>query len=183
MDIRSNKQLIDGLSQGLKIEFIYFWGHRNSTNKLNKSCFSQWYESAFEADGIQYLTAEHYMMHAKALLFDDALAAEKILSVKTPKEAKSIGREIQNFDNEAWISHRFDIVVRANLAKFSSSAELTSFLLSTGDSLIVEASPVDKIWGVGLAQSDSLIGSPANWQGLNLLGYALMEVRSKLAKR
>ncbi len=181
MEIRSNKQLIDELSQGKKVKYVFFWGHQNNKNEVNKSCFSQWFEFPFEAEGLKYTTAEHYMMRAKALLFNDNRAAEKILLAKNPGEAKAIGREITNFDESMWLAHRFDIVVKGNLAKFSSNLELTQFLLNTKDRVLVEASPVDKIWGIGLAQDSSAAEMPAKWKGLNLLGYALMEVRSKLA--
>lgn len=182
MDISRNEQLIEQLSQGKKFKYLFFWGHQKSCNEVSKSCFSQWYDSPFKVNGIQYLTAEHYMMHAKALLFNDNLAAQRVLSAKTPGEAKAIGREINHFDEQTWVAQRFNIVVEGNVAKFSSNAELSTFLLGTGDSVLVEASPVDKIWGIGLAQDCSYIEDPSKWKGLNLLGYALMEVRKRLAK-
>jgi ribA/ribD-fused uncharacterized protein len=180
MKIRNNEQLIDKLSQDEKVKYVLFWGHQDKKGKTTKSCLSQWYDSPFVEGGTKFLTAEHYMMHAKALLFSDLAAATKVLSAKTPGEAKAIGREIQNFDEEQWLKNRFEIVVNANLAKFSYNSELRQFLISTGDRVLVEASPVDKIWGIGLAKDDPLAENPTDWQGLNLLGYALMEVRSQL---
>jgi len=180
MEIRNNEHLLKELSLGKKLKYIFFWGHQNESKAITKSCFSQWYQSPFEENGIRYLTAEHYMMYAKAVLFDDLNVAKKVLVAKTPGEAKVLGREIQGFDEELWLSHRFEIVVKGNLAKFSSDPRLAEFLLNTGNRVIVEASPVDSIWGIGLAQDNPLIETPENWQGLNLLGYALMEVRSKL---
>lgn len=182
MKIRSNEQLIDKLSQDEKVKYVFFWGHQEKQGQTTKSCFSQWYDSPFVEGDTKFLTAEHYMMHAKALLFDDLAAAKKVLSAKTPGEAKSIGREIQNFNEEQWLKNRFEIVVNANLAKFSHNSELKHFLISTGDRVLVEASPVDKIWGIGLVKGDPLAENPNNWQGLNLLGYALMEVRSQLVE-
>lgn len=181
MEIRSNKQLIDELSQGKQAKYIFFWGHQNQKNEVNKSCFSQWFESSFEVEGNKFSTAEHYMMHAKALLFNDMNAAQRVLLAKTPGEAKAIGREITHFDESTWLAHRFDIVVKGNLAKFSSTPALMQFLLNTKDRVLVEASPVDKIWGIGLAQDSPVIDMPTQWKGLNLLGYALMEVRARLA--
>ncbi len=182
MKIISNEQLIDKLSQDEKVKYVLFWGHQEKKGQTTKSCFSQWYDSPFVEDDTTFLTAEHYMMHAKALLFEDLAAATKILYAKTPGEAKAIGREIQNFNEEQWLKNRFEIVVNANLAKFSHNSELRQFLIGTGDRVLVEASPVDKIWGIGLAKDDPLAESPTDWQGLNLLGYALMEVRSQLVE-
>lgn len=182
MKIRSNEQLIDKLSQDEKVKYVFFWGHQEKKGQTTKCCFSQWYDSPFIEGETKFLTAEHYMMHAKALLFDDLVAATKVLSAKTPGEAKAIGREIQNFNEEQWLKNRFEIVVNANLAKFSYNLELRKFLISTGDRVLVEASPVDKIWGIGLAKDDPLAENPRDWQGLNLLGYALMKVRNRLLK-
>ena len=182
MKIRSNEQLIDKLSQGGKVKYVFFWGHQNKKDQITKSCFSQWYDSPFVEGETKFLTAEHYMMHSKALLFDDLSAATKILSASTPGEAKAIGREIKGFNEEKWLKYRFKIVVNANLAKFSYNSELKQFLINTGDRVLVEASPVDKIWGIGLAKDDPHAENPIGWQGLNLLGYALMEVRSQFAE-
>ena len=182
MKIRSNKQLIDTLSQGEKVKYVFFWGHQDKKGKTTKSCFSQWYDSPFVEGEVKYLTAAHYMMHAKANLFNDLNAAAKVLSAKTPGEAKAIGREIQGFDEEQWVRSRFDIVVKANLAKFTSTPELKEFLMNTSNKVLVEASPVDRIWGIGIANDNPSIENPKEWNGLNLLGYALMEVREQLMK-
>ena len=180
MNIRTNEALVDALAQGNKLKYIFFWGHQHKNKAITKSCFSQWYDSPFRENNLHYLTAEHYMMHSKAILFNDNKAAERILNAKTSGEAKAIGREILHFDENKWIEHRFAIVVKANLAKFTSTPELKAFLISTGDRILVEASPVDKIWGIGMATDHPSIEKPAHWQGLNLLGYTLMEVRSQL---
>ncbi|KKE82485.1 NADAR family protein [Pseudoalteromonas luteoviolacea] len=147
---------------------------------MTKSCFSQWYEAKFEENGYLFATAEHYMMYHKAKLFDDNEACKRVLSAKTPGAAKAIGREVRGFEQKVWESKRFGIVVNANLAKFSQNPALRAFLINTRDRILVEASPVDKIWGVGLAQDDPCIEDVYSWQGLNLLGFALMEVREQL---
>lgn len=183
MTISSNEQLFELLSQDNVFKYLYFWGHQNKNNQITKSCFSQWYHSPFEEDGTLYLTAEHYMMHAKAILFNALAIANKVLLAKTPGEAKALGRKIQGFNEELWLKHRFDIVVKANLAKFSYHLELKDFLLNTGERILVEASPVDAIWGIGLASDNPAVENPTKWQGLNLLGYALMAVRDKLSKK
>ena len=180
MDIYNNEQLIKQLDQGEQFKYLYFWGHRNSGSHVTKSCFSQWFEASFEIDGQHFLTAEHYMMYGKAMLFNDKESAEKILTATSPGAVKAIGREVKNFDNETWLAHRFDIVVAGNLAKFNNNPTLREFLLGTKDRILVEASPVDKIWGIGLAQDNHATADPRQWQGLNLLGYALMKVRHTL---
>lgn len=100
-----------------------------------------------------------------------------------PGEAKRLGREVRGFDPIQWESEREHIVFNGSLAKFSQNERLKAFLLSTGERVLVEASPVDKIWGVGLTASDPRILSPANWEGFNLLGFALMKARRELQKQ
>ena len=127
------------------------------------------------------MTAEHHMMYQKAVLFGDSAAAAKLLSASNPGEAKAIGREVLGFDQEKWEELRFEIVVTANLAKFGNDPKLKEFLLKTGSQVLVEASPVDKIWGIGLAEDDPACENPNRWKGANLLGFALMEVRDQLS--
>nr|WP_229487923.1 NADAR family protein [Pseudoduganella lutea] len=163
---------------------VLFWGHRAAKDgSVTKSCFSQWFEAAFTLDGIRYASAEQYMMAEKARLFNDDAVLGRILEASAPDAVKALGREIGNFNEEVWRSHRWEIVVRANQAKFSQNPALQAFLVQTGDQVLVEASPVDRIWGIGLAADDARARQPAAWNGLNLLGFALMEVRSRLAPR
>ncbi|CCH31500.1 hypothetical protein BN6_42130 [Saccharothrix espanaensis DSM 44229] len=160
---------------------MFFWGHTPSApDRVGKECLSQWWEGAFTVDGRSYRTAEHFMMAGKADLFGDAGIAERVLAARTPGEAKALGREVRGFDPATWEAHRLDIVVRGNLAKFTAHDTAREFLLSTGERLLVEASPVDRVWGIGLAADDERATDPAAWQGLNLLGEALMEVRRRL---
>ena len=105
---------------------------------------------------------------------------QKILQTDDPKKIKALGRLVKNYQDEIWIAHRYEIVVQGNLAKFSQDNDLKAFLLSTSDQIIVEASPVDQIWGIGLAADHVNATNPNGWQGLNLLGFALMEVRKQL---
>ncbi len=128
--------------------------------------FSQWYPAAFEVDGERYATAEHYMMAEKARLFGADGIRRQILQAGSPKQAKALGRQIVGFKDEVWNAHRFDIVCRANFAKFSQHADLKAFLLQTGNRILVEASPVDSIWGIGLAQDDPHAENPLQWQGV-----------------
>jgi len=179
VEISDIHSLCTTLDEGKKVKFIFFWGHKESGSSISKACFSQWYESKFEHDGVMYLTAEHYMMAEKARLFSDDYALSKILNAKDPGEAKAIGREVVGFDQLKWEESRIDIVVRGNLLKFQIP-ELREFLINTKNRVLVEASPVDRIWGVGLAQDSDLINNPRKWRGINLLGFALMKVRSML---
>ena len=165
-----------------KDDFIFFWGHRKG-KKIAKTCFSQWYEIDFEVDGHRYNCAEQYMMAQKAWLFKDLEIFAKILVATDPKEIKALGREVENFDPKIWNQHKFEIVVKGNLGKFGCNLELKDFLLSTGDKILVEASPYDKIWGIGMKEGTPGIEDPQNWKGQNLLGFALMEVRDELRNK
>ena len=166
--------------QGKNFDYLFFWGHRpTSDGSLSKTIFSQWWQKEFFVDGIAYLTAEHFMMAGKARLFEDNEMLEAILQAKTPAEAKKLGRKIKNFDDTIWKEKRFEIVVEGNYHKFSDT-EYKQFLLGTGNKIIVEASPSDRIWGIGMTQDAAGIHNPKNWKGLNLLGFALMEVRDRL---
>lgn len=180
-DAMSVEQLCRRIEAGETIKYVYFWGHRpKHTMEVDKSCFSQWFEADFEINGLTYRSAEHYMMAAKARLFGDEAALARILAARTPAEAKSIGREIGGFDEAVWDAERLAIVTRANHAKFGQNPALREFLLGTGDRVLVEASPVDAIWGIGLAADHPDAGDPARWRGLNLLGVALMSARHAL---
>ncbi len=180
MNIRNTEQLVDYINHGNSVKYLCFWGHQKPKNGISKSCFSQWYDSPFQESGNHFLTAEHYMMYEKAKLFGDDSAAERLLSATNPGEAKAIGREVVGFDENKWLENRFDIVVRANLAKFNNNPELKDFLVNTGNRVLVEASPVDKVWGIGLSTDSPSAENPNLWKGLNLLGFALMEVRNQL---
>ena len=97
-------------------------------------------------------------------------------------EAKALGRQVSNFDETTWNSKRFDIVVQGNIEKFTQNKDLEEFLLNTKESVLVEASPVDRIWGIGLAVDNEKVKNPKTWNGLNLLGFALMEAREIIRK-
>ena len=179
--IRSVEDLLASIGAGENPKFVFFWGHAPSPDgSVTKSCFSQWWPAPFEIDGIVYPTAEHFMMAGKARLFGDDAALARILAAKHPKQAKDEGRSVLGFDEATWLRERFALVVAGNEAKFSQHPPLRDFLLRTGDRVLVEASPQDRIWGIGLAQTDERAEKPAQWRGLNLLGFALMEVRARL---
>jgi ribA/ribD-fused uncharacterized protein len=177
--IRDKETLAEYVGAGHKVKYVFFWGHQRSKTGISASCFSQWYAAPFSAEGRSYATAEHFMMAEKARLFNDPDALEMILAAKSPGEAKSRGRNVRGFDEQIWIKRRFDIVVAANKLKFSQNSDLLAFLLGSGQRVLVEASPVDKIWGIGLEAKHPHAENPRLWKGLNLLGFALMEVRAQ----
>lgn len=162
---------------GEKIKYVFFWGHQPPKTGVTSSCFSQWYAAPFVVEGQRYPTAEHFMMAEKAALFGDSQTRAEVLLAPNPGAAKALGRKVSGFNEAAWLAQRYTIVVRANEAKFKQNAELGSFLANTGSRVLVEASPVDKIWGIGLARDDEQVNNPNLWRGLNLLGFALMHVR------
>ncbi len=169
------------LAAGERFKYLYFWGHQERADSaVGAACLSQWYPAPFVRDGVAYATAEHSMMADKARLFGDQAALARILAAPSPGAVKALGRTIVGFDEAAWAAARFDIVVRANLAKFGAHASLGAFLLASGERVLVEASPLDRIWGIGLAATDARAGDPGQWQGENLLGFALMAVRAAL---
>lgn len=180
--IRSVASLRQHLSVGHSLKYLFFWGHTGQPGgAVGKECFSQWYPAAFTVHGDTYATAEHYMMAEKARLFGDEATRSAILQATHPNEAKKLGRLVANFDAVQWDATRFSIVVQGNMAKFAQHPALREFLLQTNSRVLVEASPVDSIWGIGLAQDSPHASNPNEWHGLNLLGFALMEVRNQLA--
>ena len=165
---------------GYRLKFVLFWGHEGPVDQAGSHWLSQWFPARFEVHGQVYPTAEHYMMAAKAQMFGDASALAAVLAARTPGEAKALGRSVKGFDSGAWDAVRFDVVVRASLAKFGQHRAMRDYLIGTGDRVLVEASPVDRIWGVGLAADDLRATQVAEWVGQNLLGFALMEARDRL---
>jgi ribA/ribD-fused uncharacterized protein len=180
----TKQDIINRQNQGEKVDFLFFWGHQvPKDGSIAKSCFSQWYISPFvDEQGIVYHTAEHYMMAGKARLFQDELTLAEILASKDPKTVKTMGRKITPFDAAIWESHHYEIVKKGNFLKFSQNEGMKSFLLSTDNQAIVEASPFDAIWDIGLDEHNEKSKLAATWRGENLLGFALMEVRDELKK-
>ncbi|MGC4917307.1 NADAR family protein [Streptomyces albogriseolus] len=179
--VASREALIEAVRAGERVKYLHFWGHRPLPDgRIGASCLSQWWPSPFTVDGVEYATAEHWMMAAKARLFGDAEGERRVLAAGHPSEAKKAGRLVRGFDEEIWRRERFGIVVTGSEHKFAAHGGLRSFLLGTGDRVLVEASPVDRVWGIGLAADDEAAADPARWRGPNLLGFALMEARRRL---
>jgi ribA/ribD-fused uncharacterized protein len=154
-------------------KFVLFWG----------SWPSQFFKAKFEIDNVTYVCCEQFMMAEKARVFGDVETEQAILAAKSPREHNALGRKVRGFDPAIWNTVCRGIVYRGNLAKYEQNSELRESLLATGDRTIVEASPEDRIWGIGLAQDNPRAQQPENWQGTNWLGIALMQVRDELQRR
>ena len=181
------KYNVDSLLQSNKAysrdDFVFFWGHTDRKEDVNKSCLSQWYMCSFVVDNVSYNCAEQFMMAEKARIFGDDDTWQQIMASYDPMTIKKLGRKVRNFNAYVWKKNCQQIVKRGNLAKFSQNQKLLEYLLGTGDKILVEASPKDTIWGIGLAEDASEASNPRLWQGENLLGFALMEVRDMLKGR
>ncbi len=174
--------LTEAVRTGARVKYLHFWGHRPLPDgRIGASCLSQWWPSPFTVDGVEYGTAEHWMMASKARLFGDPEAERKAVAASSPAQAKKIGRLVRGFDEALWERERFGIVVEGSVHKFAADAGLRAFLVGTGHRVLVEASPVDRVWGIGLAADDERAMDPARWRGPNLLGFALMAARERLA--
>lgn len=177
----SVEDLLDAERSGTRHKYLTFWGHTPRLDgQPGAACFSQWWDSPFTVDGVTYPTSEHWMMAGKARLFGDETALAQVLAAASPGAAKAVGRSVQGFDDAAWEAARFELVVQGNVHKFSAHPDLGAFLVGTGDRVLVEASPHDRVWGIGLVAGDERALRPGTWQGLNLLGFALMVARDRL---
>lgn len=166
---------------GKRYKFLFFWGATPSLDgKITETCLSQWWMEDFSVDGVTYSCAEQYMMAEKARLFHDFEMLEKIMTASHPKEMKAYGRAVQHFDKKTWDKTCYSLVKKGNLAKFSQSLRLWNFLKSTKNRILVEASPRDRIWGIGMGKSNPDAECPLKWRGTNFLGFALTETRDIL---
>ena len=174
-------ELRKAYNAGQRLKYLFFWGHTPKTpGAIDASCLSQWWPSGFVVDETRYSCAEQYMMAEKARFFGDEEARVKILQAKHPKQMKAYGREVRNFDGAVWNRESYGIVKKASLEKFRQNGELWDFLKKTGNRILVEASPRDRIWGIGMDKNDPDVENPVKWRGTNLLGFALSEARDEL---
>ena len=164
-----------------KLDFIFFWKEGSAKlEHVSKGCLSQWQKCKFIVDGVSYNCAEQYMMAEKARIFGDEETRQRIMKEDSPDEIKQLGREVKGFDPDVWDQHKFDVVVKGNLAKFGQNETLLKFLLGTSSAILVEASPYDRVWGIGMKEDNKDAMDAEKWYGINLLGFALMVVRDKL---
>ena len=160
--MKYNKRYVDS---NRELSHILFW----KPNERN-GIYSQWYKAPMVEDGVRYNCCEQYMMAQKALLFNDHKTYDMIMRDGNPANMKKYGRMVRNFNDAVWNEKKFDIVKRGNYLKFSQNSELKEMLLDTDDDILVEASPYDGVWGIKSTES-------RYWNGENLLGFAIMEVR------
>ncbi len=166
---------------GEKMKFVFFWKPTPAADgHICESCLGQWWESRFQMDGVEYTCAEQFMMAEKARMFGDKGMLAKIMETPHPKEMKAYGRAVSGFDKTAWDNACYQIVKRGNLAKFSQNPELLEYLFTTKNRILVEASPMDRIWGIGMGKNNPDAQCPLKWRGKNLLGFALTEARDEL---
>lgn len=176
--ISNYQELIKAIDEGDRFTYSYFFKAAHP--------FSQFYEASFSVSFkgkmVEFTCAEQFMMFAKALTFKDEETMNKIIEHPyDPKFYKAMGRQVKHYDDAVWSRVRSSFVVSGNLLKFGQNPALKTKLLATNESVLVEASPYDTIWGVGLSATDARIKNPKNWKGTNLLGFALMSVREQLS--
>ena len=147
--------------------YVFFWG----------GVYSNWFPDTFTYNGKEYNCSEQYMMEQKALTFGDTEIAQQVMEAKTPDVQKRLGRMVRGFDGDKWMEVCQDLMVPALVAKFTANDWLKQVILRSGDATLVEASPVDLIWGVGWKRTDPEILDEKNWRGMNLLGIVLMKAR------
>lgn len=143
--------------------------------------FSQWHRVEIKIGGKAFNSCEQFMMWSKAMLFGDVHSAHKIMRTDSPKEQKKFGREINGFNEDTWRMFSGGVVYTGNYGKFTQHPNLKSQLLATRGTVLVEASPHDRIWGIGLAEEDPRAKHRKEWRGLNLLGWTLTRVREAIA--
>ncbi|RDJ35280.1 MAG: DUF1768 domain-containing protein [Crenarchaeota archaeon] len=152
-------------------KFTYFWGK-------NDGPFSQWVTSYFVIDNIEYCTAEQYMMAQKAILFQDEDQLLAIMKETDPRKQKELGKQVSNFVKSEWDSVARNVVYKGNYAKYTQNPKMLESLMKTSETLLVEASPYDRIWGIGIDATAARAGKP--WKGTNWLGEVLTKLRENL---
>ena len=149
---------------------IYFWG----------SELSNWFACQFKYKGHMFKNSEQAFMWEKAMHFGDITTANEILKEPNPRRNKELGRKVRNFNGEEWTKVSLKYMIDVNYAKWTSNDKLKKLLLSTDNKILVEASPYDTIWGIGIHWDDDDVLDEKKWKGTNWLGEALMKVRNKI---
>lgn len=153
--------------------FVFFWGHEK-----DQKPFSNWYPCKFTIDGIEFNCTEQHMMYHKALTFGDHEIAEQILKSDSPSKQKKLGRKVDGFDADVWAARAKEIVYNGNKAKYTQTPDLMKDLLETHQKELVEASPYDAIWGIGMTENDPSALDKSKWMGTNWLGEVLTKLRN-----
>lgn len=146
-------------------------------------CFSNFYRAPFKVAGQIYFASEQYIMEQKALLFEDYDIARKIMTAKDCIIVKNLGRKVSKYVDDIWEDKRHDLVIPGIYEKFRQNKIIKEILLSTSDCILAECAPNDRIWGIGMSINDARVQNPSYWNGRNLLGSYLMEVREMLKTR
>ncbi len=176
----TREQITASYNAGEDLRFVCFW--KPDAASVTSACLSQWQPSVFEVDIETYQCAEQYMMAEKARLFEDTATEALVMESTDPGQMQRLGKQVRPFEQSLWDKVKYSIVLQGNYYKFSQNEQLRNFLLSTGNAILVEASPLDAIWGIGLAADQPAAHNPNLWRGSNLLGFALMEVRDEIRK-
>ena len=174
-----------GYTPNSDINYVFFWKPRPKTKGvIDEACCCQWWFSNFNFRGDRHVTAEHAMMYTKAKMFNDNQAMAAIREERQPHAAKAIGRQVRNFDSTIWDNESYALVREINLEKYKQDKRLLDWMKTLpANTVFVEASPFDRIWGIGLADDGTTdLTKPSNWQGLNKLGFAITEVFQELVK-
>jgi len=151
-------------------QYTFFWN----------GPFSQWFPSKFKVGEQEFNCAEQFMMYSKAIFFDDKKIADQIMQSTSPRDQKKMGRQVKNFDESNWNQVAKSFVYVGNMAKFSQNPNLLEILMKTGDTILVEASPYDRIWGIGLDEVEAKTLPPEQWRGTNFLGLVLTQVKNDI---
>ena len=162
---------------------IGFFGHTNTTGKVNQTCFSNFYPAQFVYKGYNFPTSEHALMASKAMVFWDTVRFQMIVKSDTPSSAKQYGRKVEGYTDSIWAACRYQIMTDILIEKFTQNDLMCEYLLSTGEEILVETSPYDKVWGIGMGQENRAWVDQKLWKGQNLLGFALMDTRRALQGR
>ncbi len=176
-------QLQKACAEGKTFRYTMFWKPEPSPDgQFIESCLGQWWKSDFWSVAHTYCCMEQFMMAGKAELFGDEEVRKQILACEDPKTIKALGRKVKNFDEAVWNQVKYSIVLNGNFLKFTQNPKLREYLLSTGDDILVEASPLDAVWGIRMGKTNENARNPLKWKGQNLLGFALMEVRDEIRR-
>ena len=176
--LRKAGKIKDKLSiEGQKVDAVFFHKPEEPDGYL-----SNWYLSPFDLDGKHFSSVEQYIMYRKCTLFGDNSSAAAVLATDDVAEQQAIGRKAKGYINSVWAGMRQLVAYEGLMAKFSQNEDLKQKLLDTGDAYLVECAGSDKIWACGVRLNDDRRFDAANWDGKNILGFALMEVRNVLKK-